>query len=156
MPEGATVAIYSDGLLEARVAGKPLGSDRLAAWLAQLGPEASAKALLELVVQRADRVPDDLAAVVLHAAPGASAPAARIEQLKLDVLDIEGPNLDGFLEAAGVSPADRVITSRRVGEQLSITGGVVVEVRTGEHPVVSVAPIGDETAITPRARMQAR
>jgi hypothetical protein len=49
-----------------------------------------------------------------------------------------------------------VITSRRVGEQLSITGGVVVEVRTGEHPVVSVAPIGDETAITPRARMQAR
>ncbi|HEX8157580.1 MAG TPA: PP2C family protein-serine/threonine phosphatase [Solirubrobacteraceae bacterium] len=156
MPEGATVAIYSDGLLEARVAGKPLGSDRLAAWLAQLGPEASAKALLELVVQRADRVPDDLAAVVLHAAPGASAPAARIEQLKLDVLDIEGPNLDGFLEAAGVSPADRAITSRRVGEQLSITGGVVVEVRTGEHPVVSVAPIGDETAITPRARMQAR
>ncbi|MEA2187780.1 MAG: phosphoserine phosphatase RsbU/P [Solirubrobacteraceae bacterium] len=156
MPEGATVAVYSDGLLEARIEGKPLGSDRLATWLAELGPEATAKALLELVVQRADRVPDDLAAVVVHAAPGASAPAARIEQLKLDVLDTEGPNLDGFLEGAGVSPADRAITGRHVSEQLSITGGVVVEVRTGEHPVVSVAPIGDETAITPRAGMRAR
>jgi hypothetical protein len=156
MPEGATVAVYSDGLLEARIAGKPLGSDRLATWLAELGPEATAKELLELVVQRADRVPDDLAAVVLHAAPGASAPAARIEQLKLDVLDVEGPNLDGFLEAAGVSPADRATAGRVVSERLSITGGVVVEVRTGEHPMVSVAPIGDETAVAPRARARTR
>jgi Stage II sporulation protein E (SpoIIE) len=151
MPEGATVAVYSDGLLEARLAGKPLGSQRLTRWLAELGPEATATALLDLVVQRADRVPDDLAAVVLHAAPGAAAPAARIEQLKLDVLDVEGPNLDGFLEASGVSPADRAITGRRVSEQLSITGGVIVEVRTGEHPMVSVAPIGDETGIVARA-----
>jgi hypothetical protein len=156
MPEGATVAVYSDGLLEARLAGKPLGSERLTRWLAELGPEATAAALLELVVQRADRVPDDLAAVVLHAAPGASAPAARIEQLKLDVLDVEGPNLDGFLEASGVSPADRAITGRRVSEQLSITGGVIVEVRPGQHPMVSVASIGNETAPLARAGARAR
>lgn len=156
MPEGATVAVYSDGLLEARLAGKPLGSERLTTWLAELGPEATAAALLELVVQRADRVPDDLAAVVLHAAPGAPAPAARIEQLKLDVLDVEGPNLDGFLEASGFSPADRAITGRRVSEQLSITSGVIVEVRTGEHPMVSVTPIGDETTSVARAGARAR
>ena len=143
MPEGTTVAIYSDGLLEARIDGEQLGSERLAQWLAELGPDASAKQLLDLVVQRADRVPDDLAAVVLHAAPGATAPAARVEQLKLDVLDIEGPDLDGFLRAAGVSQAERVVTGRRVSEQLSITGGVVVEVRTGDHPTVSVYAIGD-------------
>jgi len=156
MPEGATVAVYSDGLLEARLAGKPLGSERLTTWLGELGPKATAAALLELVVQRADRVPDDLAAVVLHAAPAAPAPAARIEQLKLDVLDVEGPNLDGFLEASGVSPADRAITGRRVSEQLSITSGVIVEVRTGEHPMVSVTPIGDETASVARAGARAR
>jgi stage II sporulation SpoE-like protein len=150
MPEGATVAIYSDGLLEARIDGRPLGSERLSEWLADLGPEATAKDLLDLVVQRADRVPDDLAAVVLHAAPGATAPAARIEQLKLDVLDIEGPDLDGFLQAAGISRANRVVVGRKVSEQLAITGGVIVEVRTGEHPTVSVSPIGDSAAAASR------
>lgn len=146
MPDGSTVAIYSDGLIEARVEGEMLGRDRLAEWLAQLGPEATAKALLDLVVQRADGVEDDLAAVVLHAAPGASAPAARVEQLKLDVLDVDGPELEGFLRASGVSRADRAIASRRVAEQLAVSGGVVVEVRMGEHPMVSVAPIGDHAA----------
>lgn len=146
MPEGTTVAVYSDGLLEARIAGEPLGAERLAAWLTELGPDASAKQLLDLVVQRADRVPDDLAAVVIHAAPGATAPAARVEQLKLDVLDVEGPDLDGFLKAAGVAPGDRATAGRAVSEQLSIAGGVIVEVRTGEHPTVSVYAIGDRAA----------
>ncbi|HTN22995.1 MAG TPA: SpoIIE family protein phosphatase [Solirubrobacteraceae bacterium] len=146
MPEGTTVAVYSDGLLEARIAGEPLGAERLAAWLAELGPDASAKQLLDLVVQRADRVPDDLAAVVIHAAPGATAPAARVEQLKLDVLDVEGPDLDGFLKASGVSAGDRAIAGRAVSEQLAITGGVIVEVRAGEHPTVSVYAIGDRAA----------
>jgi hypothetical protein len=146
MPEGTTVAVYSDGLLEARIQGEPLGAERLTAWLAELGPEASAKQLLDLVVQRADRVPDDLAAVVLHAAPGATAPASRIEQLKLDVLDVEGPDLDGFLIAAGVTRGDRAIAGRKVSEQLAITGGVIVEVRSGEHPTVSVYAIGDRSA----------
>ena len=150
MPEGTTVAIYSDGLLEARIDGRPLGSERLSEWLADLGPEATARDLLDLVVQRADRVPDDLAAVVLHAAPSATAPAARIEQLKLDVLDIEGPDLDGFLQAAGVSRPNRVATGRKVSEQLAITGGVIVEVRTGEHPTVSVSAIGDSAAAASR------
>jgi len=152
MPEGTTVAVYSDGLLEARIAGEPLGAERLAAWLTELGPEASAKQLLDLVVQRADRVPDDLAAVVLHAAPGATAPAARVEQLKLDVLDVEGPDLDGFLKAAGVSKADRALTGRKVSEQLAISGGVIVEVRSGEHPTVNVYAIGESSPSRTSAR----
>jgi hypothetical protein len=150
MPEGTTVAVYSDGLLEARIDGNPLGSERLSEWLADLGPEATAKELLDLVVQRADRVPDDLAAIVLHAAPGSSAPAARVEQLKLDVLDIEGPDLDGFLEAAGISRSNRAIVGRKVSEQLAITGGVIVEVRTGEHATVTVSPIGSGAGVTSR------
>jgi hypothetical protein len=150
MPEGTTVAVYSDGLLEARIDGVPLGSERLSEWLADLGPEATAKDLLDLVVQRADRVPDDLAAIVLHAAPGASAPAARVEQLKLDVLDIEGPDLDGFLQAAGISRSNRAIVGRKVSEQLAITGGVIVEVRTGEHATVTVSPIGGGAGATSR------
>jgi hypothetical protein len=146
MPEGTTVCVYSDGLLEARIEGDALGRQRLETWLRELGSDATAKALLDLVVQRADRVPDDLAACVLHAASGATAPATRVEQLKLDVLDVEGPELEGFLKACGVSRADRAIAGRRVSEQLAVSGGVVVEVRIGEHPMVSVASIGDHAA----------
>ncbi len=156
MPEGVSVMIYSDGLLEARIDGVPLGPERLAAWLEELGPEATAKAILDRVVANADRVPDDLAAVLLHASPGASAPAARIEQLKLDVLDMDGPDLDGFLSAACVSEVDRLIVGRRVSELLATTSGVVVEVRTGEHPMVSVAPIGDESGLVSRPTARAR
>jgi len=151
MPEGTSVMIYSDGLLEARIDGVPLGPDRLAAWLGELGPEATAKAILDRVVSQADRVPDDLAAVLLHAAPGATAPAARMEQLKLDVLDMDGPDLDGFLVAAGVCEVDRLIAGRRVSELLATTSGVVIEVRTGEHPMVSVAPIGDDSGLSVRS-----
>ena len=156
MPEGASVMIYSDGLLESRIDGVPVGPDRLAAWLEELGPEATAQQILERVVTHADRVPDDLAAVLLHAAPGATAPAARIEQLKLDVLDMDGPDLEGFLRGAGVAEADRLLAGRRVSELLARTSGVIVEVRTGEHPMVSVAPIGDDTAVAARPSARAR
>ena len=142
MPAGATVALYSDGLLEARVDGEPLGHERLTAWLGELGPEATATQLLELVVQRADGVPDDLAAVILHAAPGSTAPPTRIEQLKLDVLDTMGPNLDGFLKAAGVAPNERRRVGRRVSERLAVSGGAMVEVRAGRRPEVDVVPLG--------------
>lgn len=156
MPEGVAVMIYSDGLLEARIDGVPLGPERLAAWLEELGPEATAKAILDRVVENADRVPDDLAAVLLHASPGATAPAARIEQLKLDVLDMDGPDLDRFLSGAGVSEVDRLIVGRRVSELLATTSGVIVEVRTGEHPMVSVAPIGDESGLVTRPTARTR
>jgi hypothetical protein len=156
MPEGASVMIYSDGLLEARVDGVPLGPERLAAWLRELGPDATARAVLDRVVEHADRVPDDLAAVLLHAAPGANAPAARIEQLKLDVLDMDGPDLDGFLRAAGVSDVDRLVAGRRVSELLGTTSGVIVEVRTGEHPMVGVTPIGDDYGLATRLSARTR
>lgn len=148
MPQGASVMIYSDGLLEARVDGVPLGAERLGEWLAEFGPDATAKQMLDRVVEHADRVPDDLAAVVLHAAPGATAPAARIEQVKLDVLDVDGPDLEAFLCAAGVSDVQRLIAGRHVSELLATTSGVIVEVRTGEHPTVGVVPIGDGTGIS--------
>ncbi|HWC27625.1 MAG TPA: SpoIIE family protein phosphatase [Solirubrobacteraceae bacterium] len=156
MPDGSSVMICSDGLLEARVDDVPIGPDRLAAWLAELGPGATAKDLLDRVVGEADRVSDDLAAVLLHAPPGATAPDARIEQLKLDVLDLDAPDLDGFLAAAGVGEGARLIAGRRASELLAATSGVIVEVHTGEHPIVSVVPIGDDSGIPVRPGVRAR
>ena len=123
---------------------------------ADLGADGTAKRLVELVVERADRVRDDLAAVILHAELGAIAPAARVEQLKLDVLDADGPDLDAFLQAAGVSRAERRLAGRRVSEELAVTGGVMVEVQAGEHPQVDVSPIGGGGVRASRSRARAR
>jgi serine phosphatase RsbU (regulator of sigma subunit) len=142
MPEGSIVALYSDGLIEARVDGALIGVDRLAAWLDELGPDATAQQLVDLVVQRADGVRDDLAAVILHATDGATAPLFRSEQLKLDVLDTDGPDLDVFLRAGGIGRAERRLVGRWASEQLSVAGGAIVEILATQPPRADVTPIG--------------
>jgi Stage II sporulation protein E (SpoIIE) len=139
MPAGTCVLICSDGLLEARIGGIPIGSERLTGWLSELGPDATATAVLDRVIASADATRDDLTACVVHvAAPGASAAAAPIEQIKLDVLDPGRPDLEGFLTAAGVSQAERLIVCRRVSDQLNSTGAAVIEVHTTKHPIVRI------------------
>jgi hypothetical protein len=154
MPEGTTIVMLSDGLLESRIDGDAIGPDRLSAWVAEMGPDATAAKLLDLVIQRADAVRDDLAAVVLHAAPGATAPAATVEQLKLDVLDTHGPSLDGFLRAAGVAAAQRRATGRRVSEKLASSGATMVEITTGDPPKVRVESLGTAPTDAPRERVR--
>jgi len=53
-----------------------------------------------------------------------------------------GPNLDGFLKAAGVAPNERRRVGRRVSERLAVSGGAMVEVRAGRRPEVDVVPLG--------------
>jgi hypothetical protein len=146
MPEGSIVALYSDGLIEARIDGAQVGPERLEAWLADFGPDATAQRLVDLVVRRADRVGDDLAVVILHATAGATAPAFRVEQLKLDVLDTDGPDLDVFLRAGGIGPAERRLVGRRVSEQLASAGGAMIEILAAQPPQVDVSPIGGRGA----------
>jgi hypothetical protein len=43
-----------------------------------------------------------------------------------------------------------------VSELLATTSGVIVEVRTGEHAMVSVSPIGEDAALSPRQRARTR
>jgi hypothetical protein len=50
------------------------------------------------------------------------------------VLDADGPDLDLYLQAAGVERAERCLVARRVGGELAVTGGVVAFVRCGEQP----------------------
>lgn len=151
-PDGTSVLICSDGLLEARIDGMPVGSERLAAWLADLGSDATASAVLDRVMGVADDIRDDLTACVLHAAAGAGAPAARVEQVALDVLDTDRPDLDGFLAACGVSEADRLAVCGRAEEQLDRTGAVVVDVEMGEQPTVSIASTGENAGGRSRER----
>jgi hypothetical protein len=43
-----------------------------------------------------------------------------------------------------------------VSELLGTTSGVIVEVRTGEHPMVGVTPIGDDYGLATRPSARTR
>jgi Stage II sporulation protein E (SpoIIE) len=61
---GATVCFFTDGLVEARRAGEPLGTDRIAQMLADAPDDA--EALIAAVASEADALNDDLAVCLLH------------------------------------------------------------------------------------------
>jgi Stage II sporulation protein E (SpoIIE) len=64
VPAGATVCFFTDGLIEARRAGVPLGSERVQCMLADAPRDA--EALLAAVAAEADELNDDLAVCLLH------------------------------------------------------------------------------------------
>jgi hypothetical protein len=64
---GATVCFFTDGLVEARRAGRPLGPERVEAMLAQAPGDA--EALIAAVAAEADALNDDLAVCLLHRPP---------------------------------------------------------------------------------------
>ncbi|HEX7299817.1 MAG TPA: PP2C family protein-serine/threonine phosphatase [Solirubrobacteraceae bacterium] len=61
---GATVCFFTDGVVEARQGGTPLGTERVEQLLADTGEDA--EALLAAVAGEADELNDDLAVCLLH------------------------------------------------------------------------------------------
>ncbi len=66
VPGRSQICFHTDGITEARVAGELFGAERLAGTLAELGPRATASALLEQVTEETDARPDDMAACLLN------------------------------------------------------------------------------------------
>jgi hypothetical protein len=64
IPAGATVCFFTDGLVETRRRGEPLGTEGVQRLLAELPHDA--EALIAAVAADADQLNDDLAACLLH------------------------------------------------------------------------------------------
>jgi Stage II sporulation protein E (SpoIIE) len=64
LPPGASVCFFTDGLVEARRAGQPLGTERVAEMLAEAPDDA--EALIAAIADEADGLNDDLAVCLLH------------------------------------------------------------------------------------------
>ena len=102
---GATAALFTDGLMEARVDGVMLGRERLEELLVGLGAKASARSLIDRVAQEAGKLSDDIAAVVVSPTVAAATAAVRTEQLELSRKEIEGDMAARFLASCGVPGA---------------------------------------------------
>jgi hypothetical protein len=102
VPGRAQVCFYTDGVTEARVGSELFGTARLRGALAELGTGASAAAVLDSVVERADARPDDMAACMLRVEGGEDAPEVLVEELELDRESAASQRTERFLLACGI------------------------------------------------------
>lgn len=166
LPGAAEVCFHTDGLTEARV-GSALqvgptprvgsgphdsdgsepyglglyGSERLARALADLGPHASAAALLDRVAEETDVRPDDMAACLLSVEGGTAAPRVLLEELELDREQAAGDRAEQFLLACGVQPREAAALAHSARVAANRAGSVVLELRPADGvPEVALRP----------------
>ena len=171
LPPGSMAFFFTDGLVEARLGDGLLGRERVSEVARELGPGASAKALLERIADRADRAPDDMAACVIRARDDAKrGDTARIEDLELEGVPGEEERAGRFLEACGMPPAaaDQVLDQARM--EVAEFGAAVLRVqldsREGRAEVLPCEPgvvrlepndraIEDQDSLRPITRISA-
>jgi len=138
---GAVACLFTDGLMDARVAGGTLGRGRLEELLREMGEDASARGLIDRVSQESRVLSDDIAAVVVSPTDGAvTAPRLRTEQLELSPRELEGPIAHRFLESCGVPHADANAAVEKARALAGASGAAILDVVFGDNPRVDVAP----------------
>jgi serine phosphatase RsbU (regulator of sigma subunit)/outer membrane biosynthesis protein TonB len=138
---GAVACLFTDGLMDARVAGGILGRGRLEELLREMGEDASARGLIDRVSQESRVLSDDIAAVVVSPTDGAvTAPRLRTEQLELSPRELEGPIAHRFLESCGVPHADANAAVEKARALAGASGAAILDVVFGDNPRVDVAP----------------
>ncbi len=144
-PANSLVCLLTDGLLEARTRRGLVGRDRLQRLLSELGPNATADELFELVSAHAT-VQDDVAICIARARLGEDSGRWRQEELHLSGGYDATDEAASFLIACGVDAGDRLEALAAV----HVAGGhVVVSVRIQDgRPVdVTVRPIPAQTPV---------
>ncbi len=131
LPGRSLACFYTDGVVEARVAGELFGAGRLAQKLAELGPESGATTLLERVADECERRPDDMAACLLRVEGDSRAPFVQVEELQLDCRESARDRAARFLIAAGLDAGqvDEAISSVR--SAVARHGSVILELHLG-------------------------
>jgi Stage II sporulation protein E (SpoIIE) len=133
------VCFYTDGLTEARVGLELFGPQRLAGTLAELGPRATASALLARVADETTARPDDMAACLLSVEGDARAPTVAIEELELDYDEAGSDRAERFLLACGVGQHELAELIRSMRAVARSAGTVLIQLRiTDGSPEVSL------------------
>ena len=132
VPGAAKICLHTDGVTDARVGSELFGAERLVGALGELGPQATAPALLKRVAAASDRRPDDMAACLLRVEGGADAPRVVVEEIELDREEAAGDRVERFLLACGVAREEIPELLRSAEIAVGRTGTAVLELAFGE------------------------
>jgi serine phosphatase RsbU (regulator of sigma subunit) len=153
LPGRSHVCFHTDGVTDARVGVERFGEERLARALAELGPPATASALLGRVAEEADARPDDMAACLLRVEGCADAPTVLVEELELDRDEAASDRTERFLLACGVGRDEIPDLMLSAHAAAARAGTVLLELRfAGGSPEVAlrrdnVTPLDAPSAI---------
>jgi hypothetical protein len=145
LPGRTVVCFHTDGVTEARVGAELFGEWRLVSALAELGPGATAPALLDRVAAGTDARPDDMAACLLdvpastRAAAAPAGPAALVEEIELDATQAASARAQRFLAACGVEREEIPRLLAVAGTAAGQAGTAVLQVHlAGARPEVTL------------------
>jgi hypothetical protein len=136
----SVACLYTDGLSEARTADGVLGEERLEQIVAGLGPDATARQLLDAVAAEAVATPDDMATCLLSPKPDIRTGGFRTERLELSADELDGPLLERFLTQCDVPAEQRAQAGAETHEIARQSGGALVTVVFGSRRAVEVLP----------------
>ena len=126
LPPGTAACLYTDGVVEARTSDGLLGADRFSELLEGAGLDSSADHLLDLVAERAERTPDDMALCILRPIVGSAEPTGQVEELEIAADEIQAA--EDFLFDCGVPLKERLtLTAAAAGDALA-TGRATLRV----------------------------
>jgi hypothetical protein len=140
LPAGSLACMYTDGLIEARTDGEFVGRHGLERILNELGDEATAAALIELVAASSRTATDDMAACLLTAVSDGGIETVRREEIVASAEDLDSGLVGRFLGACGVdvvSAAAALADAREVTEDHD---GAVLAVTFDHRRSVAVLP----------------
>jgi hypothetical protein len=138
---GSVACLYTDGMTEARTERGILGRGRLGDLLEELGRDAEAPAMLDLIVAEAKSVPDDMACCLVAPAAGMTTGGFRTEELELSPKDVAAGLHVAFLQECAVSDGELERVGRELHPLMGRFGGALLQVTFGTRgPSVEVLP----------------
>jgi Stage II sporulation protein E (SpoIIE) len=138
--DGALACFFTDGFIEARTSHGLLGQDRFAKIVDQLGREASARTVLDRVLEETGEPNDDMAACVLRATTAGSG-GARVEELELVPSDMDAPAVELFLSACGCDDSEATSALMAARGVAAASGAALLR--------VAIAPEGRQIQVGP-------
>ena len=135
VPDGSTICLFTDGLIEARREGRMIGRLGLVRIISELGREMSAQSLLDRVAAQADGVFDDMAACLFRVEGRAAVDVVRIEELEVRREDLGRTVVDGFLAGCGVEHDEAERLAPLVRETVERFGRALVRIAIAREAV---------------------
>jgi hypothetical protein len=126
IPGGARVCFYTDGVIEAKIAGELFGVERVQRIVSQMSSQDGAAELLARVSYESDEHSDDMASCMLELSGDANPPSILLEEVEVHRHEVHGSRLRRFLAAGGLSALEIEGALAQVDTAVQRDGSVVL------------------------------